>query len=709
LPEAATADEIRYSGKSHSQDLSPSVPADPLSILKTVYGYDTFRGRQQEVIEHVIAGNHAFVLMPTGGGKSLCYQIPALALTGIGLVVSPLIALMEDQIAALRQAGVKAAALNSRLWGAERDLLWRDVEQGELDILYMAPETLLKPETLDRLKAARLSLIAIDEAHCVSQWGHDFRPEYRALDCLADLFPDVPRMALTATADAPTRAEIVEHLRIGTENGFISGFDRPNIRYGAAGKTGTMQQVLRFLKSRRGESGIVYCLSKRKTDQFAAALRDHGFTALPYHAGMEMKEREENQRRFQHEQGVIMVATIAFGMGIDKPDVRFVLHVDMPSSIEAYYQETGRAGRDGLPAEALMIYGAEDIALRRRFIGESEAPEARKRMEHRKLDALLGFAESSQCRRQVLLRYFGDDCRPCGNCDVCLDPPETFDGSIAAQKLLSCMYRTGERFGQAHVISVLLGEHDERMRHLGHDKLSTFGIGKEHDRNAWRSIVRQLVALGLISVDVAGHGGLFISPEGRQFLREKPPLKLRVFKTAREERKARRSAGEAAPADRALFEKLRAKRLELANAQRVPPYVIFHDKTLVEMAARHPRSVAELGAISGVGEAKLARYGEAFLEIIRGHGPRAGERSRADEAPPSSALPLATHEERLETIKHDHPRAYERWTQEEDAELLSLHAAGAPFSQLVAHFQRQPSAVRSRLAKLSPESDVNGS
>jgi ATP-dependent DNA helicase RecQ len=597
------------------------VPTDPLSILTAVYGYDTFRGRQREIIEHVIAGNHAFVLMPTGGGKSLCYQIPALARAGIGLVVSPLIALMEDQVAALRQAGVKAAALNSRLWGAEKDLLWRDIERGELDILYMAPETLLKSDNLDRLRSARLSLIAIDEAHCLSQWGHDFRPEYRALDCLAQIFPDLPRIALTATADAPTRAEIVGHLKIGAQNSFISGFDRPNIRYGAAEKTSTTRQMLRFLEPRRGESGIVYCLSKRKTDEVAATLNDNGFAALPYHAGMEMKARGENQRRFQHEQGLIMVATIAFGMGIDKPDVRFVLHVDMPASIEAYYQETGRAGRDGLPAEVLMLYGAEDIALRRRFIDEAEVPEARKRMEHRKLDALLGFAECCQCRRQVLLRYFGDDCHPCGNCDVCLDPPDTFDGSVAAQKLLSCIYRTGERFGQAYVISVLLGELEPRIERLGHDKLSTYGIGKEHDRNAWRSIVRQLVAHGLISVDVAGHGGLSIAPKGRQFLREKPPLSLRVLKRARMERRsARREAREAVPAaDHGLFEKLRARRLELAKAQNVPPYVIFHDRTLMEMAAQRPRSVAGLAAIPGVGEAKLARYGEAFMEIIKGH------------------------------------------------------------------------------------------
>ncbi|MGE0237623.1 MAG: DNA helicase RecQ [Parvibaculaceae bacterium] len=597
------------------------MPADPLSILNTVYGYSSFRGPQRDIIEHVIAGNHAFVLMPTGGGKSLCYQIPALVRPGVGLIVSPLIALMDDQVTALRQAGVKAAALNSRLWGPEKDLLWRDVAAGEIDLLYMAPETLLRVETIERLKALHLSLIAIDEAHCLSQWGHDFRPEYRGLDGLAKLFPDVPRIALTATADAPTRAEIVAHLAIGDENSFVSGFDRPNIRYGAAEKTSTTQQLLRFLGPRKGESGIVYCLSKRKTEDLAQSLTGHGFTALPYHAGMEMKAREANQRRFQLEPGLIMVATIAFGMGIDKPDVRFVVHADLPASIEAYYQETGRAGRDGLPAEALMLYGAEDIALRRRFIEQSDAPDQRKRMERSKLDALLGFAESPRCRRQVLLGYFGDDSGPCGNCDVCLDPPETFDGAIAAQKLLSCIYRTGERFGQAHVISVLLGENDTRITQLAHDKLSTFGIGAEHDRNGWRSIVRQLVAHGLIDVDVAGHGGLSISGDGRQFLRDKPPLNLRVARKARSGRKtARREAGDAlAVADRDLFEKLRAKRLDLARAQNVPPYVIFHDKTLIEMAARSPRSLAELAAIPGAGEVKLARYGEAFLAVINDH------------------------------------------------------------------------------------------
>ena len=594
------------------------MPADPLHILKTVYGYDSFRGRQAEIIFHVAAGGHAFVVMPTGGGKSLCYQIPALCRNGAGLVVSPLIALMEDQVSALAQAGVRAAALNSRLSGAERERVWEDLAGGALDLLYMAPETLLKGETLSRLKTAPLSLIAIDEAHCRSQWGHDFRPEYRALDRLVDLFPDTPRIALTATADAPTRAEIVSHLKIGEGNSFVSGFDRPNIRYGVAEKQNPTRQMLAFLNARKGESGIVYCLSKRKTEEVAAALNENGFTALAYHAGMEMKDREANQRRFQHEQGVVMAATIAFGMGIDKPDVRFVLHADLPSSIEAYYQETGRAGRDGLPAEALLLYGARDISLRRMFIDQSEAPDARKRTEHGKLEALLGFAETSHCRRRALLNYFGDDCGPCGNCDACLDPPETFDGSLAAQKLLSCIHRTGERFGGAHVISVLLGEEDERILRLGHERVSTFGIGKEHDRATWRSIIRQLLALGLISADVAGHGGLSISPEGRRFLREKPALNLRMLRKAKREKRAKRAGagGALTPAEAGLFEELRRKRLELANTQKVPPYVIFHDRTLQEMARRRPRSMAAFAALPGVGEAKLARYGDAFLDAI---------------------------------------------------------------------------------------------
>ncbi len=592
----------------------------PLDILKSVYGYDAFRGRQAEIIDHVIAGRDAFVLMPTGGGKSLCYQIPALCRPGLGLVISPLIALMADQVAALRQAGVKAAALNSNLAFDERAQLWRDVEAGALDLLYVAPETLLRPSTLERLKTVELALIAIDEAHCVSQWGHDFRPEYRKLDCLAEHFPGVPRIALTATADAPTRAEILSHLRIAPENSFIAGFDRPNIRYAIAEKVNSRRQLLTFLDSRRGQSGIVYCLSKRKTEETAALLTDEGFTALPYHAGMDKARRDANQRRFQTEEAVIIVATIAFGMGIDKPDVRFVVHLDLPGSIEAYYQETGRAGRDGLPSDALMLYGFEDIALRRSFIENSEAPDERKRIERQKLDALLGLAETGQCRRQVLLGYFGETIGPCGNCDNCAEPPEMFDGSIAAQKALSCIHRTGERFGQAYIISVLLGETDERIQRFGHDQLSTFGIGTEHDKRAWRSILRQLVAQELIRVDLSGHGGLSIAPKGRAFLREKPELMMRLPSRAKMARRKRRGAApELTDAGRGLFEALRAKRMEIARAQGVPPYVIFHDKTLAEMASVRPSSRADLAEVSGIGAAKLERYGDAFLAVIAEH------------------------------------------------------------------------------------------
>ncbi|MFC6216649.1 DNA helicase RecQ, partial [Fodinicurvata halophila] len=504
------------------------MPSSPLDILKSVYGYDAFRGRQAEVIDHVIAGNDAFVLMPTGGGKSLCYQIPALCRDGLGLVVSPLIALMEDQVAALRAAGVRAAALNSSLAGPARGQLWDDIRAGELDLLYVAPETLLRPEVLERLRSeTRLALIAIDEAHCLSQWGHDFRPEYRELSCLAEAFPGVPRMALTATADAPTRAEIVEHLAIAPENSFLAGFDRPNIRYAIAEKNTPRRQLQGLLTAHPGESGIVYCLSKRKTEETADWLNDQGFRALAYHAGLDAGTRAARQRRFQHEEGIVMVATIAFGMGIDKPDVRFVAHLDLPGSIEAYYQETGRAGRDGLPAEALMLYGPDDIALRRMFIEDSGAPDARKRMERQKLDALLGLAETADCRRQALLRYFGEDHAPCGNCDTCARPPELFDGTEAAQKALSCIYRTGQRFGQAHIVAVLRGESDERIARLGHDRLSTWAIGQEHDARTWRSILRQLIALGLVSVDVAGHGGLAISERGAAFLRNKESLQLR--------------------------------------------------------------------------------------------------------------------------------------------------------------------------------------
>lgn len=598
------------------------MPADALEILKTVYGYDAFRGLQARIVEHVIDGGNAFVLMPTGGGKSLCYQIPAIVRPGMGLVVSPLLALMADQVAALRQAGVRAAALNSDLPADERSALWRDIHDGALDLLYVAPETLLRTDVLRRLEQVHLSLIAIDEAHCLSQWGHDFRPSYRQLDALVRQFPDTPRMALTATADEPTRAEILSHLDIAEADAFIAGFDRPNIRYAIEEKDSPRAQLKDFLKRHEGESGIVYCLSKRKTDETAIWLRDQGYDALSYHAGMDKAAREANQTRFQHGDAVIMVATIAFGMGIDKSDVRFVAHLDLPGSIEAYYQETGRAGRDGLPADALMLYGYEDIALRSRFIEESDAPDPRKRMERQKLDALLGLAETAGCRRQALLSYFGDTGEPCGNCDTCADPPKLFDGTVAAQKALSCIYRTGERFGQAYIVDVLLGVDNDRIAQFGHDRISTFGIGTEHDNRTWRAIVRQLIALRLVDVDLAGHGGLSIAQAGRDFLREKSALMLRVPAPPRARRgKVSRMTAQAAVSegDRDLFEALRQKRTEMARAQNVPPYVIFHDKTLIEIAAAKPSSRAEMANVPGVGEAKLDRYGPAFLTVIAQH------------------------------------------------------------------------------------------
>ncbi|HEY4547081.1 MAG TPA: DNA helicase RecQ [Pedomonas sp.] len=596
---------------------------DPLDILKTVYGYDAFRGRQAEVVSHVMEGNNAFVLMPTGGGKSLCYQIPALARPGMGVVVSPLLALMADQVSALRQAGVKAAALNSDLAGDDRRNLWRDISAGALDLLYIAPETLLKPDVLRLLSMVPLSLIAIDEAHCLSQWGHDFRPAYRQLDALAGLFPGIPRMALTATADAPTRAEILTHLQIDESDAFIAGFDRPNIRYAIMEKDNTRAQLKRFLQDHDGESGIVYCLSKRKTEETAEWLRSLGYNALPYHGGMDKLAREANQARFQHEEAVVMVATIAFGMGIDKPDVRFVAHIDLPGSIEAYYQETGRAGRDGLPAEALMLYGYEDIVLRSRFIEESEAPDQRKRTERLKLDTLLGLAETANCRRQVLLSYFGDTCEPCGNCDTCAEPPSLFDGTIAAQKILSCIHRTGERFGQAHIVDVLLGAENERITRFGHDQISTYGIGREHDNRTWRAIIRQLVVQRLVDIDFSGHGGLSISQTGRQFLREKQTLMLRVPpkpKSSRDKAQRRQAATLSLPErDQTLFQALREKRMQIARTQNVPPYVIFHDRTLLELAAARPISRAQMADVPGIGETKLERYGHAFLAVIAAH------------------------------------------------------------------------------------------
>ncbi|MFG1358274.1 DNA helicase RecQ [Xanthobacter pseudotagetidis] len=593
----------------------------PTDVLRHVFGFERFRGRQEEIVTHVCGGGDALVLMPTGGGKSLCYQVPALVRPGTGIVVSPLIALMHDQVQALRQLGVKAAMLNSSLAPAEARQVERQLAMGELDLLYVAPERLLTESFLHLLDGARIALFAIDEAHCVSQWGHDFRPEYRQLTVLHARFPGVPRIALTATADGPTRREIVERLALEEGRVFLSSFDRPNIRYRIAPKNNPRAQLRAFLDEHEGEAGIVYCMSRAKVEATAQMLATEGRTALPYHAGLDGETRARHQDRFLKEEGIVMVATIAFGMGIDKPDVRFVAHLDLPKSIEAYYQETGRAGRDGLPSEALMLYGLEDVAKLIQFVDGSDAPDARKRVERAKLDALLGLCETAQCRRQVLLSYFEEELpQPCGNCDTCLNPPKTFDGTEAARKLLSCVYRTGERFGAGHVIDVLLGQATEKVVKFGHDKISTFGIGKDFSRDEWRAIVRQLVAMGLLVVDVEGHGALGLAEKCRPVLRGEEKVELKAEARARP---ARTGGGERAPRaqlsdpeDEALFRRLKALRLEIARAQGVPPYVIFHDTTLMEVARVRPRSLAALGDISGVGEAKLERYGNAFLAVV---------------------------------------------------------------------------------------------
>jgi ATP-dependent DNA helicase RecQ len=589
-------------------------------LLQRVFGYREFRGPQREIVDHLVAGGDCLVLMPTGGGKSLCYQIPALLRDGTALVVSPLIALMQDQVDALRQLGVRAAFLNSSLAGEEAAVVERALVAGELDLLYVAPERLLTSRFLDLLDRSRLALFAIDEAHCVSQWGHDFRPEYRQLDVLHARWPTVPRIALTATADAPTRAEIVERLGLEDARQFVSSFDRPNIRYRVVQKNNARRQLLDFVQDHRGEAGIVYCLSRRKVEDTAAALCEAGLTALPYHAGLDAGVRAANQRRFLREDGVIMTATIAFGMGIDKPDVRFVAHLDLPKSIEGYYQETGRGGRDGDPAEAWLCYGLGDVVTLKQMIENGDAGEERKRLERRKLDALLGYCETTGCRRRHLLASFGEvRSGDCGNCDNCLTPPQTWDATEAARKALSCAYRTGQRFGAAHLIDVLRGGDGERIRQLGHDRLSTYGIGKDLDERAWRGVFRQLVAQDLLQVDAEGFGSLRLTEASRAVLTGGRRVELR-----REEPRGKRRtrigsptpATEVAVADTPLFESLRELRARLAREQNVPAYVIFHDSTLRAIAAHRPRSEAELGAISGVGAAKLARYGAAVLATM---------------------------------------------------------------------------------------------
>ena len=597
-----------------------TLPEAPLDLLRRIYGYDSFRGQQAEIIDYVIAGGSAFVLMPTGSGKSLCYQIPALCRKGVAIIVSPLIALMQDQVAALTQLGIRAAAIHSNMPPESVAQAKAAIRKGDIDLAYVAPERLLTEDFLELLAQSHVALFAIDEAHCVSQWGHDFRPHYTQLSLLAERFPRVPRIALTATADAPTRKDIVERLGLAQGRNFLGGFDRPNIRYRITVRDNAKQQLLDFITGEHaGESGIVYCFSRVLTDETAKWLRAKGLKALPYHAGMSAEDRARNQEKFQREDDVIMVATVAFGMGIDKPDVRFVAHMSIPRNIEAYYQETGRAGRDGLPAEALMIYGVNDAAQQRNFIHTSNAPEMQKRIEHNKLNALLGLCEATRCRRQVMLEYFGDSAGPCGNCDTCLAPPVGFDGLVAAQKALSCVHRTGQRFGVSYLTDVLMGEVDDRIRGFGHDTQSTFGIGKEYGKQEWQSIFRQLVAQNLLMVDIAEHGGLKITEEGRRFLKEKYPLQLRRHEGKRP--KGKKTVRKPVPAfadvaQEAMFTALKERRMELARAQNLPPYVIFHDKTLREFARLRPLSPADMLEVAGVGETKMQRYGAAFLEVI---------------------------------------------------------------------------------------------
>jgi ATP-dependent DNA helicase RecQ len=613
--------------------------SDPRAILKTVFGYPAFRAGQEAIIDHVTAGGDALVLMPTASGKSLCYQIPALARNGVGIVVSPLIALMHDQVATLQELGIEAAYLNSSLSRDEASAVERSLAEGAFKLLYVAPERLLTSgfmALLERVAAdPGLALFAIDEAHCVSQWGHDFRPDYIQLSVLHERFPEVPRIARTATADTATRGEIVERLHLHTANIFVSSFDRPNIRYRIVEKDNARAQVLEFIRTEHaGNAGIVYCLSRRKVEETAEWLTGHGMRALPYHAGMEAEARRRSQDAFLREDGIVMVATIAFGMGIDKPDVRFVAHLDVPKSVEGYYQETGRAGRDGLPADAWMTYGLADAVQHRRMIDTSDADDTFRRLAHAKLDALLALCESATCRRQRLLAYLGEASAPCGNCDTCLAPPQTWDGTEAVRKALSCVYRTGQRFGAGHLCDVLLGRESERIRQWRHDQVSTYGIGKELGEKEWRAVFRQLVALGMLEVDHTGFGALRLAEASRPVLRGAQTVMLRKQAEGRPAR-ARVAAPAAGLAgySNALWERLRAWRSETAKTHGVPAYVIFHDATLIEIARACPGSLARLRDVPGIGAAKLDRYGEALLEICRVHAAEHGLTAQKDAAP----------------------------------------------------------------------------
>jgi ATP-dependent DNA helicase RecQ len=594
-----------------------------LHLLQTVFGYPAFRTQQGQIVDHVVNGGDALVLMPTGGGKSLCYQIPALIRHGVGIVVSPLIALMQDQVDALAEVGVRAAFLNSTQTFDEALNIERLMRAGEIDMVYIAPERLMTQRCLELLSVTPLALFAIDEAHCVSQWGHDFRPEYIKLSVLHERFPDVPRIALTATADQQTRDEIIHRLQLENAMQFVSSFDRPNIRYQIVEKANGRKQLLDFITAQHsGDAGIVYCLSRKKVEETAEFLNENGITALPYHAGMEQRDRTRNQARFLREDGIVMTATIAFGMGIDKPDVRFVAHLDLPKSIEGYYQETGRAGRDGASANAWMAYGLQDVVQQRRMIDESEANETFKRVQSTKLDAMLGLCETLNCRRVHILDYFGQASQPCGNCDTCLNPPHSFDGTVAAQKILSTIYRVDQRFAAGHVIDVIRGIDTERVKQWRHDQLTTYGIGSDKSEAEWRALLRQMIALGLVVVDYENYSSLKLTETSRAVLKGETKIELRQYKKAEKAVKHKRqSAKDFAEAnlsdsEQTIFERLRWWRVETAKAHNTAAFIIFHDTTLREIAKAKPRSLDDLRGVTGVGAKKLESYGEAIVKLI---------------------------------------------------------------------------------------------
>lgn len=621
-------------------------------ILKHVYGYSSFRGDQAAIIEHVVSGNDCLVVMPTGGGKSICYQIPAMMRPGVGVVISPLISLMRDQVQALKRLGINAECLNSSLASGEARAIKRAVYAGELQLLYVAPERLLMESSLEMLGAVNVALFAIDEAHCASQWGHDFRPEYAQLGVLKERFPGIPRIALTATADPPTRRDLARLLHFSESREFLGGFDRPNIQYRVTYKQSAHKQLLKFIRDEHkgdsgGDSGIVYCNTRKAVDETAKFLVDHGIEALPYHAGLSDQERARNQDLFLSKEELVVVGTVAFGMGIDKPNVRFVAHTSLPRSVEAYYQETGRAGRDGLPATAWMTYGMGDIALQRQMIQSGDAPPERKQIELRKLNSLLGFVETAGCRRKVLLNYFGDVLSaPCNNCDTCLEPVESWDGTVAAQQVLSCIYRTGQRFGAGHIVDVLRGNKTDKVERFRHEQLPTFGIGTNLAEREWQSVLRQLIAGGYLGVQIDSYGVLSLTESSRSILRNEESVTFRkdpAPQSGRGKKRSGRGARSAVVAsevgqsglgkaggvqsgsaaglqgtDHQLFLLLREKRLKLAQSEHVPPYVIFHDRSLLEMASQRPTSLSALSEIYGVGENKLHRYGQQFIDTIAG-------------------------------------------------------------------------------------------